>query len=124
VSGDEALVLEIQSVSTWVKPAPMEPVAVIDMTYQDLGQRLGLEWEPLNDPNDPSPFVAAYLAVDGRSEFVLEAAPYAEPDEGVTLYGPGDFARARHRFLVASGLPATAFGDIREGELWYTLYKP
>src|SRR5690242_8824758 len=102
----------------------MEQVALIDMPHRELGQRLGLEWEPLDDPNDPSPFVAAYLAVNGRSEFVLEAAPYAGPDEGVILYAPGDFARARCRFLAASGLPASTFREIREGELWYTRCKP
>jgi len=96
----------------------MEQVASLVADQQQVTATLGVVWEVVDDPNEAGPTAAAYLAVDGQSAFVLEAAIYV-PEIGVTLYAAGDFAQARRLFLDVSGLEPSAFDYVREGDEWF-----
>ena len=69
--------------------------------------------------NEAGPTATAFLAGDGLSAFVLEAAILG-PEIGVTLYAAGALAQARRLFLGLARLGVKfAFDYIREGDEWF-----
>lgn len=107
-----------QTADEWA-PTVMEYVAVLDRSAEQLAVAYGWTWVA-GEADELGRMSYVGLAYDGRSRYVLIAAP-AHPERGVALEAPHDEepARARADFLAALGLQADAFLSIREGGCWF-----
>ncbi len=105
----------------WGPRGKLEPVGVLEATEDELATRLGIEFDLLDDPNEPGPTAVALLETAAGSQFILRAARDHPAIEGVELFGAGDVSPATVRadFMATTGISPDAFLHVREGDAWF-----